>query len=68
MNDLPHASGWFSDPRDSRYRRFFDGRAWTRRRVIDTALSSSPPPPFRDPASRKVLIIGEPPSIYVTDA
>lgn len=64
----PDSSGWFSDPHDSRYLRFFDGHHWTRRRVIDADLPAAEPPPFRDPAARRILIVGEPPSIYVTGA
>lgn len=56
--------GWHNDPEDSRYRRYHDGQEWTRRRVLEAAVDSRPEPAYK--GERRVVIIGEPPSIYVT--
>lgn len=65
MSSNPDSSGWHTDPADPRYRRFHDGHGWTRRRVLQVEVEPLPEAPYQDPSARKVVIVGEPPSIYV---
>ena len=49
-NSLPPSgqAGYFPDPDDQRYERYFDGQRWTKRRVLIEQLPETGPHPHRD--------------------
>ena len=49
-NELPTSgqAGYFPDPEDSRYKRYFDGQQWTDRRVLIEQLPETEPHFYRD--------------------
>lgn len=40
-------SGWFEDPDNPTYKRFWDGEEWSDHRVIKAQIQKSEPPAFR---------------------
>lgn len=67
--------GWFQDPDNPRYNRFWNGQQWTSHRVIIQEIKGVEPPPFRpnsapgpiykrrtpNPAMGEIAAPGEPP-------